>query len=127
MGYNAAKNKMKKISICFLTLLTFLGAAQVRAQVTTATIVGIISTSVAVYNAIPTADYTVEFAGSDGVQKYTKANSCDEALYQAYTALKAGAEYVYIRTKYPTVNRSCANKKYYKSDIALLEEKLGYR
>lgn len=127
MGYNWQTKKMKNFAICFLALFTILGTFRVRAQVSTATVVGIISASVAVYNAIPTADYTVEFAGVDGEQKYTKANSCDEALYQAYSALKAGAEYAYVRTKYPTVNRSCADKKYYKEDIELLEEKLGYR
>jgi len=109
--------------LCFIIVGNVL-----RAQVaTTATVCAIISTSVAVYNAIPNADYTVEFAGSDNEQKYMKASSCDEALYQAYQALKAGAKYVFIRTKYPTINRSCANKRYTQDDIALLEEKLGYR
>lgn len=119
---------MKKKVIVFLLLSLTLMGNVLRAQVaTTATVCAVISTSIAVYNAIPNADYTVEFAGSDNEQKYTKANSCDEALYQAYQALKAGAKYVFIRTKYPTINRSCANKRYTQKDIELLEKKLGYR
>lgn len=127
MEYNAAKVKMKEKIIIAIALFTILGTAQMKAQVTTATVCAVIGASVSIYNAIPSADYTVEFAGSDGVQKYTKANSCDEALYQAYQALKAGASYVYIRTKYPTVNRSCYDKRYTINDITLIEEKLGYR
>ena len=118
---------MKRI-LSIIVVFVCLGVGYVQAQVATFTVVtSLVGLGIAVYNATPEADYVVQFAGSDGEVKYTKADSCDEALMQAYQALKNGAEYAFVKSNLPTVNGSCRSKRYEQSDIEFLEKKLGYR
>lgn len=119
---------MKKVKRFLAVLILAITCSQAYAVIATASAIGAAIVSVAgatvtIKNAIPDAEYTVEYAGSDGV-KYAVCNSADQAILVAKVALQNGAEYATIRSSLPTVHPTCRNKTYYPKDIEYLNSRL---
>ncbi|MBQ7854084.1 MAG: hypothetical protein IJ352_03540 [Muribaculaceae bacterium] len=76
-----------------------------------------------IYDRIPEASYYVEICGSDKCG-YSKADNATEAILIAKLALENGAEWVHIYSQYPTIHKSCDNKRYYEEDIEYLQSRL---
>ena len=117
--------KLKKFLILFIVAFS---CSQAYAFVATASAIGTAIVAVAggavtIKNAIPNAEYTVEYAGSDEV-KYAICNSANQAILVAKVALQNGAKYATIRSSLPTVHPSCRNKTYYPKDIDYLNSRL---
>ncbi len=120
--------RMKKLKRIMAVMILAITCSQAYAFVATASAIGsaivaVAGATVTIKNAIPDAEYTVEFAGSDGV-KYAVCDSANQAILVAKTALQNGAEYAKIRSSLPTVHPTCRNKTYYPKDIEYLNSRL---
>lgn len=114
---------MKKILVVIFIAIGFTFNANAVALSTIAAGMAAVKSGVEIVDRIPNASYYVEISGSDQCG-YTKADNATEAILLAKLALQNGAEWVHIYSQYPTIHKSCDNKRYYKKDIEYLQSRL---
>ncbi len=131
MGYNRAKEIMKKIALIAVAVFSFfIVTPMAHAQVATtsaawsaAKLIG--KVGLAVYSVLPNASYALTVEAQDGSVSHSKVDSCDQALTYALRLLENGAKRVTIVSEHTTVHPSCRGKAYTQDDIDYLREKVG--
>lgn len=111
---------MKKILLTVVVMMFGVSVASAQVGIGIGAIVKAVSAVVALYKAVPDAEYTVTIVAENGQSSTYSVSSRTAAIKAAIVALENGAHSVNLDSAYPTVHSSCRNKTYYRGDIDYL-------
>ena len=115
---------MKKILLSVVMLFGIsTSTIQAADPATIKAIVAVVEAAVALYEAVPNAEYTVTIVDGQGIGATYSVSSATAAIKAAIVALENGAQSVNLDSIHPTVHQSCRNKTYYKSDLNYLRSR----